>query len=104
MQETQVQMHVHLPESPLLKPWGCKLRGPFPRNISQTPRKSCSGHTQVTCNFKEESLGPGMQEKPKNRSSGWLARVILLDGRSHKGPSGPGLYLQRSFGCCSPRV
>lgn len=70
-----------------------QTEGPLPQEYFSDPRKSCSGHTQVTCNFKEESLGPGMQEKPKNRSSGWLARVILLDGRSHKGPSGPGLYL-----------
>lgn len=103
MQETQVQMHIHLPESLLLKPWGCKLRGPFPRSISQTQEKAAQA-TPRSPAFKEESLGLGMQEKPRNRFSGWLACDILLDARSHKGPSRPGLYLQRSFGCCSPRV
>lgn len=46
---------------------GAQTEGPLPRELFSDPRKSCSGYTQVTCNFKEESLGLGVQDKPKNR-------------------------------------
>lgn len=57
MQETQVQMHVHLPESLLLKPWGCKLRGPFPRSISQTQEKAAQATPRSPAISKKKAWG-----------------------------------------------
>lgn len=66
-------------------------------------RKICSGHTWVTRNFKEESLGPWVEEKPPEQVQ-MVGGRCRLPGRLVSQGSGPGLYLQRSLGCCSLRL
>lgn len=75
----QVQMYVHLPEPPLVRPClGRQTEGPHRRERFLDPRKSCSGHTQVTSDFKEERGAEGRGETYR-----WVAGVDTLGGRFH---------------------
>lgn len=76
----QGQMHVHLPESPLVRPWGGK-QGAHLKEHSSDPGKSCSGHPGSPAIPKNRAWGQGARRNLLNRSSGWAAGVDSLGGR-----------------------
>lgn len=60
----QVQTHVHMSESPLIRPWGGRPRDPFRDSISQTQEEAVQATARSPAISKKKTPGLGMKKKP----------------------------------------